>query len=99
MLSYSAWKTGTRILHVLRVCRCELGVGLHVLHRSHRGHCLHAMSERLIHALRIAAHYLYELIPLRLLYRRDLQLGMQVGDPLLDPVDHVVMQTRMVLGR
>jgi hypothetical protein len=56
------------------------------------------MLHRLIHALRIVAHHPDELIPLRLLCRRDRQLGMQIGDPLLDP-PAMVMQVRMALGR
>jgi hypothetical protein len=67
--------------------------------RGHRRHRLHAMRPRLIHALRIVAHHPDESIPLRLLCRRDRQLGMQIGDPLLDPAGHVVMQVRMALGR
>jgi hypothetical protein len=73
-----------QLLQMLDVCFGHLHVGLHVLHRVHCRVLLSALQESLIHIAGVFAHDLGELIPLRLLGRRDLQLRVQLFDMVLD---------------
>jgi len=73
-----------QLLQMLDVCFGHLLVGLHVLHRVHCRVLLSALQESLIHIAGVFAHDLGELIPLRLLGRRDLQLRVQLFDMVLD---------------
>ena len=82
-----------QLLQMLDVCFGHLLVGLHVLHRVHCRVLLSALQESLIHIAGVFAHDLGELIPLRLLGRRDLQLRVKLFDMVLDSFLHVLPGT------